>query len=524
MKKNFILLIILGCMGFNPMTAQKTVYVRESGVDNMEQLGTLEAPFKTINYALTKCALTGDTIDVLGTIIAADSLGTPNKTIPINNGKGVTIIGHGTDKTILQPATNKDDCANRIFSFANASKTVIKNLTIRWGNVVGQASEDGGNINIWQSEVVFDNVVISEARARRGAGLSVQGSNNEAVVLKNCVFTGNRALTYGGALFMTGTGSQGSSVEIYNSLLSYNSTISDTSKGGAIWLDTYQTQPASLSIYNSTIAFNRTPTSCAAIGTSSNTQAPMKMTLWGNTIAYNVGELTTNITNVSGAGAWWAYMTPNLTVDMLNNLFMENKGKSWSIDHGDVDVSFRGPTLARVSYNIFTNNLPDWYIHNPSVGTDADPEKTNIYNDNSKVLLANELADNGGPTHTLSVAENSTAINVGMFNPLPFMQKDQRGKDRSMTPTIGAYEFGTLSTTKNVLLENAVFYNRQNQELVLNENVKSVSIYSVMGRMLLQSNITNNILSVRELESNTVYITTAILKNGKRTTYKFIKQ
>lgn len=286
-------------------------------------------------------------------------------------------------------------------------------------------------------------------------------------------------------------------------------------------MDSYQAQPASLSIYNSTIAFNETPTSCGAIGTSSNTQAPMKLLLWSNTIAYNRGNATRDISNTSGAGAWWPYTTPNLKVDMLNNLFMENWGKAYGKDPAFYDANFRGPTLERVSNNIFTNNTPEYYIHKPYVGTDADPDKTNKYNDNVLVKLSNTLAENGGLTQTLLVGEGSTAIGAALYNPL--LQTDQRGYNRSFSPTIGAYEFGSLSTNITNPSIYKIMYNKNSQELVFDDNARNISVYNIFGHLLIQKDLTGNVLNVSTLESRNVYLSVITLNDGSKQTFKFFK-
>ena len=524
MKKNLFILFILGCINLSSIFAQKTVYVRESGIDSMEQPGTLDKPCKTINYALSKCAQTGDTIDVLGTIITADSLGNDNKTIAINGGKGVTIIGHGTDKTILQPAATKDLSNNRIFSISDGAKVVMKNLSMRWGNVIGQPSENGGCINIWQTEVEFENVIISESRAKIGGAISIQGSNNMPIVLRNCVLMNNQAFTYGGGISMNGTGNQGYEVQIYSSLISGNATVADASRGGGIWMDANDNHPGVLSIYNSTISFNVTPTVAAALATTFRTAPSMALTLWGNTIAYNRANGTIDGTN-SGPGAWVSFGTKNLKVDVLNNLFMENWGKAYGAEPGFYDVNLNGPTLERVSYNIFTNNLPNWYIHHPASGTDADPGNTNIYQDNTLVLLAKDLADNGGLTKTLSVGKGSVAIDAGIYNPLPFMQIDQRGETRSMTPTIGAYEYITNTGINSIdeAAEGLIFYNNQNQELIFGNNAKNVTIYNIAGQTVMQKKNVVNTMNVSALKSNTIYLTTILFENGLKSTFKFVK-
>jgi hypothetical protein len=523
MKRNFLLLLF-AVVTFVSQATQTRFFVRETGVDNYETTGTESDPFKTINYALTKCALTGDTIDVLGVILTADSLGTVNTPIAINNGKGVTIIGHGTENTFIQPASTKGESNNRVFTFADADKIVIKDLTIRWGNVVSLSNQTGANINSWQTEFELDNVVVTGGTAKTGGGIHIQGTNNKFVVIRNSVISDNTAELYGGGISTGGTGSQGSKLEIHKSLIAYNKLTSTASaRGGGLYFDSYQSQPCEYAVYNSTIAFNETPTANAAFGSSFNTTAPVRVTMWNNTIAYNEAHAQTDITNVTGAGAYFPAKTPNFTFDLLNNLFMENIGKAWGKTPDFYDVNLNGPTLERVSYNIFTNNMPDYYIHKPyNSQPDSDPGKTNIYNGNTLVKLATELANNGGPTQTLAIATGSSAINAGQFNPLPFMSTDQRGFSRDLSTDIGAFEFiDFTSTAKALFNKNDVFYDFSTNQIIAKNDGFNLEVYNLTGVCVLKKELTGNSINVSELSPGQIYIAVVKWSDLGITTFKF---
>lgn len=544
-RKLLILTVSLFCL--LPVISQSTYYVRETGEDVSGQSGDESQPFKTLHYAVTRCAASGDTINALGTFI------TNNVSLTMNADKSVSIVGHGPESTIIQPAETAEASTNRVFSINN-TKLVLKNLTVRWGNA---GTANGGIISCWQSELEAENVVFSEAKAAQGGAIHIAGTSTVPVTFNNCVFdsntatdrgaainvlgvrsmpvtitdctiSNNTATNYGAGLAFAGAaGTETSIVKIYNSLISNNKTTATNTKGGAgmyMYIANNATTPLELNVYNSTFAFNETPTSSAVLATSSNTTIPQKVTLWNNTIAYNRGNATADITNLSGPGIWFPYATSNISLDMVNNLCMENWGKVYGSAPGHYDITVRYLTLTRIIHNIFTNTIPQYYIQNPK---NADPGNTNIYNNNAAVKLATNLADNGGKTQTLALEVGSVAINSGLSFTESFMMSDQRGFTRiGSSFDIGAYEYeGTNPTTelsKNQV-EKIAFYDKNSRKIVIKGDSANVIVFDISGRKVIESNKVASSISVEQLANNRVYIVIIKLNNGLHNAIKFIK-
>ncbi len=118
----------------------------------------------------------------------------------------------------------------------------------------------------------------------------------------------------------------------------------------------------------------------------------------------------------------------NATVALQNNLFDHNASeRDWACYQmnraADLDM---GGNLQYPQERFNQSNSPDDCKVTPSVLI-ADP-------------LVQALADNGGPTMTVALAQGSPAINAG--SSAGALTTDQRGYIRDKQVDIGAYEYG----------------------------------------------------------------------------------
>jgi predicted outer membrane repeat protein len=150
-------------------------------------------------------------------------------------------------------------------------------------------------------------------------------------------------------------------------------------------------------------------------------------------------------------------ISSGLNCTVTHCTFAENYAKF----HGGA-IQLAGAADAKLSLanSLFYNNLSKrdtgWaYFHiNRVVDTDVGGNMqflapSNVIDSNSDFLVSANatradaklatLADNGGPTHTMAIANDSPARNKGVTGAnLP--ATDQRGKPRDATPDIGAFE------------------------------------------------------------------------------------
>jgi hypothetical protein len=83
------------------------------------------------------------------------------------------------------------------------------------------------------------------------------------------------------------------------------------------------------------------------------------------------------------------------------------------------------------TYDSFGRNL----LTNSTIGCAGFADPPNITTDDPRL---GELADNGGPTKTISLRHHSAAINHA--SKASAEQRDQRGTKRGNRPDIGAFE------------------------------------------------------------------------------------
>lgn len=303
--------------------------------------------------------------------------------------KTLTIAGPGA-----RSLTVSGNNASRIFLVAGAGVTLtIQKLTIANGQTPDGGFEQGGAVisGNGASVVVEDSAVVNNTAGpatfgAEGGGLFVEGGGS--LTVRRSVLSGNRAMgestgsASGGAISSDSCGDGGLTVE--NSTVAGNSATSEgSSDGGGI--DAF----GSIAISNTTIAFNTVDGQFQQRGGGvfSSVDCPATREIQASIIAANqiVG-------GAAGASNDCDFLSD--TIDGSDNVIG---------DPAECDLNG-------------TNNV---------LGTAAPG--------------LNPLANNGGPTNTVSLTESSPALNhvAGANCPPPAI--DQRGRAR---PVAGACDSG----------------------------------------------------------------------------------
>ena len=174
----------------------KTFYVAKNG-DNDSSGTNIQAPFETIDYALTQVSA-GDTVYVLP--------GEYEESCPLVVPAGVTVTGHDIRNTIITPPSSS---SSRDIFHLNG-ETTVQNFTIKdffydSGNDVGYAFRFAPSATVTSRSPYVQNITVStqgsttsasdprgyaSADAGKGAlvdGASVLGTSNEASMLFHAV-------------------------------------------------------------------------------------------------------------------------------------------------------------------------------------------------------------------------------------------------------------------------------------------------------------------------------------------------
>ena len=142
-----------------------------------EPTQTVLPPFD-INVCVKDCMFDSiqDAIDanttVDGMVISVED--TVHTEAGITVSKDVIIQGRGQTVTILQAAASVDEANDRIFLIPQGSKAVIRHMTMRYGNPVGDIRSGGAIRN--EGDLTLENVNIQENQASAGGGILNDGT------------------------------------------------------------------------------------------------------------------------------------------------------------------------------------------------------------------------------------------------------------------------------------------------------------------------------------------------------------
>ena len=188
------------------------LYVSPQGNNNNSGLNPSE-PLQTISWAVTK--IKSDSINNNTIYLSSGTYSpiTTNEMFPLNCKDYVSIIGENRDNTILD-----GNDTYYLFHSNEDSDYLIEDITIQHGladitgggiciydglNIIvknvnffyNRANTGGGAINIFNSQGVFENLIIRNNCSDGGGGLFISNNSNPAFI--NCIIDSNYTITPG---------------------------------------------------------------------------------------------------------------------------------------------------------------------------------------------------------------------------------------------------------------------------------------------------------------------------------------
>jgi hypothetical protein len=403
-----------------------------SCLETIEVLNTNDAGAGSLRQALLNVCPSG-TITFNASLSGATILLTSGQLLI---DKDVTIDGSALATRV---AINPDNMS-RVFQVNSGVTATLNSLRIIHGNTAG----DGGGINNEGNLSLVNVSLFNNLTGGNGGGIY----NTGTLTVTNSSLVSNNASGYGGGIFNSGgTLTVSNSVFEENSTANHGGGICNTDAGTiAVANSTFSQNTAYYGggIYNeggafttvtgSTLKYNSATTEygigggiqngyAATMTVSNSTLVGNSSLNWGGGIA-NYGTLTLTNSTLSGNTA-----PPNgggglLNMESAARLHMANTIIAGSPSGGDC-LSISG---SQILTN--TNNLVE--DASCSASLSGDP-------------MLGELADNGGPTHTMALLAGSPAINAGddaTCAAAPVSGLDQRGiiRPQGVHCDIGAYE------------------------------------------------------------------------------------
>lgn len=337
-------------------------YVDDDGSNLNDGLSSL-TPWKTINYAVNQVKKTppGNVIHVAaGHYNAANGDVFPLTFIPLYGTTGISLQGAGRDVTILD-STGYDD---RVVFIDRCQDIYVRGFTITGAYLYAGA----GALRITSSQrvEVADNI-FRDNEGGAGAGMYIQGADNEDITIQNNIFRNNIA---------TAAIADGACIFLYNSgydtpLIKNNYFIHNRSAGGAGGI--YVLNAAGVSnptIENNVFLYNQAQWGVAVYCFFSSP------TVRNNYIAYNIAYESDDAYTATGGGM----LMKNSNSLVENNIFeynhSEGTGGAISLANDSDPVIFnnviRGNTAANMGGGIFALICGGIYKNNLIVGNTAD--------------------------------------------------------------------------------------------------------------------------------------------------------
>ncbi len=296
----------------------------------------------------------------------------------------VTIHGQSAATTIVQAAASAGIASARVFTVPTGVTATITDLTIRYGNVVGNP---GGGIYS-TGTLTLSNSTVCDNTSTSGGGFYSNGTAfiNGCTIKNNSAADGN-----GGGCMGNGT------MELKNSTITGNSA---SDNGGGIYV------PVSLTM---------TITNCT-IANNTATQS-------GDGLYANYGTLIIKNTILAGNGTVDYYVYSGVYLTDVGNNIVQNQ----SYSNSPSNWYFNQTSDILYSHNYLGAAKGSWNKYNEAVSGSL----------NVSASLADNNSANG--TQTLALTSGSFAIDAGTATGAP--TTDQRGAGRNGAVDIGAYEW-----------------------------------------------------------------------------------
>ena len=427
--QSLLFTLLFGFLGFSQSA---NVYTNSSTGNDLTGDGTSGNPYQTFHKAY-QMVTAGGTINLSGTFDWTNSAETGDAiTSGYTIAKNITIIGEGSDQTIIQAHPTANTTNRRVFTI-NAGVTVnVQKVTIQNGRVANLDNSvypaDGGAIyndgTLTLNYCRFSsNFALAGGSYSGGAGGAILHNANNTLTINSCTFDSNQAQC-GGALTNNFGNANGRFV-ITNSTFAFNKQLATvaTVGGGAIW------------ILNATNII----TNCT----------------------FNANELTT------GTGNGASILVRQGSVRLKNNIFVNGKQGGVALGTYESEIDYAGGSATDDGNNIIgkqyagvtspqTTSYYDSYA-----STSATDGIFTKYNSspaqNCSISISNTLALNSATNGTYTFETSGVSQNSGSDvanNGVSIPTVDQRGVSRINQTDIGSYESNVtapvISSTSNL--------------------------------------------------------------------------
>ncbi len=350
------------------------------------------------------------------------------------SGRTLTIIGRGTDKTIIS-----GDGRYGVFQIGE-TLDLLQNVTISDLAIIDGYAERGAGIYIISGDVTLDNLLISNNIAEViGGGIT---NNTANVTIQNSSIKDNVAPTRAGI-------ANSGNMDIILSEVAYNyakKVTATVSIGGGIY------NSGSLTIRKSYIHNNIADNGAGIVAGVGNLQ------MYHSTIAYNTAHRGGGLIAMEGGKAFLENCTISKNEATEYGGGVEARNGYITIHFSTVadntpDDIHRRQFARREHYPQIKNSLVAG-----SIPYSIDSNGYNLFSQSadwnhdtdivSEELYTGELSDNGGHTYTIALLEGSPAIDAA--EPSASLEDDQRNYHRPVDggsgeplPDIGAFEFNS---------------------------------------------------------------------------------
>jgi hypothetical protein len=438
-------------------------------------------PYATITDAVV-AANNGDVILITGV-----------HTETISFGKSITLRGTDPTTDIIQAAAtaSSDGTGTNVVNIIRDLETdvltvTIENLGIRHGNADSNTNGGGINADKVTGLLTLKNLIIEDNyTAKNGGGVSCAGSNVDVI---ECTIKNNTSTLDGGGII--GAPNNGAGI---NCIVNIEQSLVDSNtgrNGGGIYINGNNgfgnNHTIDINLENSTVSNNSATSAGGGAG--------------GGAIWCKVAQL---IGAPSGDG--------NINLKLVHATLYNNLHAS-AVKNGLRFTGTSGVTTNLSAYNSilvtaddvsqkavnFTNSNTTDVVNcilgglegaGPFLGIIDDVNKNNSKGRTSTFAgISGTLTNEGGNTQVLAIAESSNSddfctASTGISLPTV----DQRGFTREGTPDAGAYEFGgVLSTPDLVLGLSANIYPNPARDIVHIEgldNIEVLRFYSILGTL-----------------------------------------
>ncbi len=436
-----IIIIIIGVFLYNKeVNAASTIYVNSStGSDTGD--GSLGSPYKTFYKAYTE-SVSGDTINLTGTFTWTDA---DESGDVISSGyileKDLTIVGQGTDETIIQAHESPNTADRSVFTINEfLAEIAFEDLTIR--NGVASAEGSGGGLSIaGYVTLTITNVRLTanyyNSTNVRGAGAIYADTNSYLYIYQSTIDDNHfNGVTAGSAgIYMY----QNVDLEILNSTFTNNEAVCSDPDSHMAAGALYTYRFGSAEITNSTFANNHT-----------NSFPGVMYIYYRDWVDITNCTIVNNTAGRLAGGIYYTSLDSSLDINFKNSIIADNTAGG---SPNDVYITDGTPSGALKTYGYNIVEYSEGMIFDGTGDITGNQENLNIAGE-----LADNLTLNG--TQTLALLEDSIAINAGdpdniKNDRIDIPTEDQRGSSRNGVTDIGAYEYGGTFSAEHTLTYTA---------------------------------------------------------------------